>query len=130
MASVPIAARRRTRWLRICLTALVVALSVSAPPLLGVTRAVAASPPNIMVIVEENQGSSNVIGSSQAPYINSLASKYASATKWYGMTDSSLGDYVALIAGTISTHGSSTLVGQLADRGISWGAYMESMPSP
>jgi hypothetical protein len=82
-----------------------------------------------MLIVEENQGYNQIIGNDSDPYINSLASKYASATKWYGMTDSSLGDYVALIAGTISTRGSSTLVGELADRGISWGAYMESMPS-
>ena len=33
-----------------------------------------------MVIVEENQGYANIIGSSKAPYINSLASTYASAT--------------------------------------------------
>jgi phosphatidylinositol-3-phosphatase len=119
----------RTRWLRICLTALAVALSVAAPPLLGVTRAAAASPPNIMVIVEENQGYSNIIGNAKAPYINSLASTYASATQWYGLTDNSLADYVALISGTTGSYGSPTLVGELATAGISWKAYIEDVPS-
>jgi phosphatidylinositol-3-phosphatase len=130
MAPASSAAPRRTRWLRICLTALAVALSVSAPPLLGVTRAAAASPPNIMVIVEENQGYSNIIGNAKAPYINSLARTFASATQWYGLTDNSLADYVALISGTTGSYGSPTLVGELATAGISWKAYMEDMPSP
>jgi hypothetical protein len=130
MASASSAAPRRTRWLRICLTALAVALSVSAPSLLGVTRAAAGSPPNIMVIVEENQGYSNIIGSSQAPYINSLASTHASATQWFGLKDSSLADYVALISGKIGQYGVPTLVGELATARISWKAYMEGMPSP
>ena len=129
MASVPIVAPRLTRRLRLCLTALVVALLV-APPLLGATTAVAASPPNIMVIVEENEGYSNIIGNSKAPYINSLASTYASATQWYGLTDNSLADYVALISGTTSSYSSPTLVGELATAGIRWKAYMEDMPSP
>jgi acid phosphatase len=129
MASAPSAAPLRTRWLRICLTALAVALSVAAPPLLGVTRAAAASPPNIMVIVEENQGYSNIIGNAKAPYINSLASTYASATQWYGLTDNSLADYVALISGTTGSYGSPTLVGELATAGISWKAYIEDVPS-
>jgi phospholipase C len=129
MASAPSAAPLRTRWLRICLTALAVALSVAAPPLLGVTRAAAASPPNIMVIVEENQGYSNIFGNAKAPYINSLASTYASATQWYGLTDNSLADYVALISGTTGSYGSPTLVGELATAGISWKAYIEDVPS-
>lgn len=130
LASASSAAPRRTRWLRICLTGLVVALPMWAPPLLGATRAAAASPRNIMVIVEENQGYSNIIGSSKAPYINSLASTFASATHWYGLTDNSLGDYVALISGTTGSYSSPTLVGELATAGISWKAYMEGMPSP
>jgi phosphatidylinositol-3-phosphatase len=95
----------------------------------GATSAAAASPPHIMVIVEENEGYSNIIGSSKAPYINSLASTHASATKWYGLTDSSLADYVALISGTTGSYSSPTLVGELATSGISWKAYMEGMPS-
>jgi phosphatidylinositol-3-phosphatase len=147
MRTEAITAQRRPRWLRVFLTALVVALLASLPllganpaaaevvappasvPLLGANPAVAASPPHIMVIVEENEGYANVIGSSKAPYINSLVSTHASATKWYGLTDSSLADYVALISGTTGSYSSPTLVGELATAGISWKAYMEGAPS-
>jgi phosphatidylinositol-3-phosphatase len=157
MGTEAIAAQRRPRRLRVFLTAMVVALAASVPlvgskpaaaemvalpasvpllganpasgPLLGAKIAVAATPPHIMVIVEENEGYSNIIGSSKAPYINSLAMTHASATKWYGLTDSSLGDYVALISGTTGTYSSPTLVGELATAGISWKAYMEGAPS-
>jgi phosphatidylinositol-3-phosphatase len=157
MRTEAITAQRRPRWLRVFLTAVVVALPASVPllganpaaaevvappasaPLLGANPAAAelvappASvpllPPNIMVIVEENEGFANIIGSSKAPYINSLVSTSASATKWYGLTDNSLGDYVALISGTTGSYSSPTLVGELATSGISWKAYMEDMPS-
>jgi phosphatidylinositol-3-phosphatase len=147
MGTEAIAVQRRTRRLRVFLTAMVVALAASVPligskpaaaemvalpasvPMLGAKLAVAASPPHIMVIVEENEGYSNIIGSSKAPYINSLASTHASATKWYGLMDSSLGDYVALISGTTGSYSSPTLVGELATAGISWKAYVEDAPS-
>jgi phosphatidylinositol-3-phosphatase len=119
---------RRPRWLRALRAAVAVAVLASAP-LLGAKTATAATPPNIMVIVEENQGYSNIIGNSKAPYVNSLANTYASATQWYGLTDNSLADYVALISGTTSSFSSPTLVGELATSGISWKAYMEDMPS-
>jgi phosphatidylinositol-3-phosphatase len=123
------AAQRPGRWLRMCLALTVIGIPVSAHPLFGATSASAAGPPHIMVIVEENQGYSQIIGNGAAPYINSLASSYASATKWYGLTDSSLGDYVALISGTIGSYSSPTLVNELAAAGISWKAYMQDMPS-
>jgi phosphatidylinositol-3-phosphatase len=166
MRTEAITAQRRPRWLRVFLTAVVVALPASVPlldanpaaakvvpppasvpllganaaaaevvappasvPLHGANPAAAVSPPHIMVIVEENEGYANVIGSSKAPYINSLVSTHASATKWYGLTDNSLADYVALISGTTGSYSSPTLVGELAASGISWKAYMESMPS-
>jgi phosphatidylinositol-3-phosphatase len=122
------AVQRRPRWLRALLATVAVALLASIP-LLGAKTAVAATPPHIMVIVEENEGYSNIIGNSQAPNINNLASTHASATKWYGLTDNSTADYVALISGTTGSYGSPTLVGELATSGISWKAYMESMPS-
>lgn len=120
--------QRRRLWLRICVAALVGAVPVSAT-LLGGTAAAAANPPHIMVIVEENQGYTNIIGNSKAPYINSLAGSYASATQWYGLTDNSLGDYVALISGDTGSYSKPTLVGELASADISWKAYMEDMPS-
>ena len=70
----------------------------------------------------------------RAPYINSLATTYMSATNYYGQVHGSPPDYQALIAGEMSgsiTKPSSlpTLVDELATAGISWKAYMETMPS-
>ena len=58
------------------------------------------SVPHIMLIVEENEGYSNVIGSSSAPYLNSLAKSYASATNWYGVQHNSPHDYLDLTIGS------------------------------
>ena len=100
--------------------------------------------PHIMVIVEENtayskaQGTPYIIGNSSAPYINGLASKYASATHWYGNQHISAGDYLDLISGsnqglgqgTTPPYSTTTLVDELNANSISWKAYMEGMPSP
>ena len=119
------------RAIRLSIGALLVALPLSiygfgsASP----SRAATTSP-HIMVIVMENEGYAQIIGNTaQAPYINSLASTYSSATTWYGLQHSSLADYVALISGTTGTYSAPTLVGELASKGISWKAYMEDMPS-
>ena len=98
---------------------------------------VAPSAPHIMVIVEENHsysGTGGIIGNSMTPYINTLAQTYLSATNWYGVTHGSPSDYKALLAGTTagsitSPFPNTTLVDELASAGISWKAYMESMPS-
>jgi hypothetical protein len=100
----------------------------------------AASPaPHVMVIMMENREASSVIGSPDAPYVNSLASRFGLATNSYGFTHPSLPNYLELISG--STHGinsdctdcsvdGTTLVDQMAARGISWKAYMEGAPTP
>jgi phosphatidylinositol-3-phosphatase len=121
------------RALRFTIVAAVVALSVSTYGLARATTSRAATtPPHIMVIVMENEGYSQIIGNTkQAPYINSLASTYRSATHWYGLQHNSLSDYVALISGAIGTYSVPTLVGELASAvpAIPWKAYMEDMPS-
>jgi hypothetical protein len=96
------------------------------------TSRAAATPPHIMVIVMENEGYSQIIGNTkQAPYINTLASTYRSATNWYGLQHNSLSDYVALISGAIGTYSAPTIVGEFASAvpPITWKAYMEDMPS-
>ena len=101
-------------------------------------------PPHIMIIVEENkayskaQGSTYVIGNSNAPYINSLASTYTSATHWFANQHGSPNDYLDLISGsnqglsegTKPPYTATSLVDELNTAGISWKAYMEAMPSP
>ncbi len=104
-------------------------------------QASSPSPPHIMLIVEENaaystaQGSPFVIGNSNAPYINNLAGKYASATHWYAVQHNSPHDYLDLLDGSDlgvpngQPYSSPTLVDELHAAGIPWQAYMESMPS-
>ncbi|MGA7988534.1 MAG: carboxypeptidase regulatory-like domain-containing protein [Candidatus Dormiibacterota bacterium] len=94
-----------------------------------------SNPPHIMVIVEENESYSNIIGSSSAPYINSLANTYASATNWYAVQHNSPHDYLDLIVGSDlglpagKPYANTTLVDELHSAGIPWKSYMESMPS-
>jgi len=91
-----------------------------------------------MVIVFENREYSDVIGSPNAPFINDLARRYGSATNLFAVTHPSLPNYLELLTGqtfgitddctSCSVEG-DTVVDQLDRRGISWAAFMESMPS-
>ena len=95
------------------------------------------NPPHIMLIVMENREYGSIIGSPNAPYINSLATTYRSATKWYGVQHNSPHDYVQLLAGSDlgfpngTPYSATTVVDELHTNGtpIPWRAYMESMPS-
>ena len=119
--------------------ALTVAVAGSAFALAHTTATAAPSPaPHVMLIVEENRSESDVIGSSDAPYINGLASRYGLATASYGQSHPSLPNYLELLSGSthrVSDDGTQysfagpTLVDQLEGRHITWRAYMESMPS-
>jgi hypothetical protein len=90
-----------------------------------------------MVVVEENQESTSIIGSSSAPYINGLATKYASATQWYSIEHNSPLDYMDLLSGANQNccagnpYSATTLVDELHAKStpIPWKAYMESMSS-
>ena len=127
MAGVP-TSNRRGGWLRLGVAALVIGTPLASASFL-IPTSVSAGAPHVMLIVEENEGYAQIIGSKAAPYINSLAHTYASATNWYGLTDDSLSDYAALISGVTGSYKSPTVVGELAAQGISWKAYMEDMPS-
>ena len=99
--------------------------------------------PHILLIVEENELYSDVIGdTTDAPYLNNLAKTYASATNWYAVQHNSPHDYMDLIVGSdlnlptgkpYNDSGSSppdpTLVDELHNASIPWQAYMETMPS-
>lgn len=95
--------------------------------------------PRIAVVVMENKEYDEVIGSNEAPYVNGLARTSALASEFYGTTHPSLPNYLALTGGgtfgvttncTDCTVSERSLVDQLEEAGISWKAYMESMPRP
>jgi len=91
------------------------------------------------VVVLENREYEEVIANPEAPYFNHLVERGAVATNFYGITHPSLPNYLALLAGdTFGIEENCTecviygpnLATQLSRAGISWRAYMESMPSP
>ena len=127
----------------------VIATSAAAAPVSAATHT-APPPPappaaavpafsHIFVIVMENHEYGSVIGSSAAPYANSLATSYGLATNYYGASHPSLPNYLALTAG--STFGiasdctscfvsATNIADQVEASGRSWKAYMEDMPTP
>ncbi len=96
-------------------------------------------PAHVAVIVMENEEYSDVIGARSTPYINRLASRSGLAQNMYAISHPSLPNYLALTGG--STFGidsdctgcsvsASSLPDQLEQKGLSWKAYMEDLPSP
>jgi len=54
---------------------------------------------HVIIIIMENKGYSEIIGSPDAPYQNELAKKYSSASKYFGVYPDSLPNYISIIAG-------------------------------
>jgi hypothetical protein len=95
----------------------------------------------VVLIVMENKEFAEVIGDSEAPFLNGLARDYSRADQMFGVRHPSLPNYMALLSG--STQGIDSncdiddcsltgpnLVSQLDAASISWKAYMEGMQQP
>ena len=94
-----------------------------------------------MVVMMENESASSVIGNSQMPFTNSLATGYGYATNSFAMAHPSLPNYLAVVSG--STQGvtqdqppssgsfpnASTIANQLESARLTVGAYAENLPS-
>jgi phosphatidylinositol-3-phosphatase len=101
--------------------------------------AAAAVPPfqHIYLIVLENHEYGSIVGSSSAPYLNSLIRRYGLATNFHAVTHPSLPNYLALFGG--STFGirddrvhnitARNLADQLEAHGRSWRVYAQDLPS-
>ena len=95
---------------------------------------------HIFLVIMENHGYDEIIGSPDAPFLNQLANRYGVATNYVSVAHPSLPNYLALTGG--DTFGISTdctdcfqsapnlVVDRVAASGRTWRAYMESMPSP
>jgi len=101
-------------------------------------RVPAGAGSRVAVIVLENKGYSQLIGNPAAPYLNSLARRYALATRDYAVGHPSLPNYLALTAGsTFGVHrdchacsfGGADLLTELGSAGISWKVYVSGVPS-
>ena len=115
-----------------------------APSYGGFERAPFAHMDHVFVIMMENTTYSDLLNESNpdTSFIQGLASSYGLETDYFGVTHTSLPNYVAAISG--NTWGSNNddpaqaangdfnhlnLVDQLAQARVSWKGYMESMPS-
>lgn len=97
---------------------------------------------HVVILVMENKGYSQIIGDSDAPFENKLASQYALASNYYAVSHPSLPNYVAMIAGDYFNFGLkdgappkgglnfTNVVDLFEARGISWKAYVQDLPSP
>lgn len=118
--------------MRFALLAAVALFPLAAP-------AAAAPRSHVVTIVMENREASSVLESLDAPYVTSLARRYAYAPLSFGITHPSLPNYLALTSG--STQGitrnctacvirARSVVDQLGRARLSWKAYMEGLPRP
>jgi hypothetical protein len=91
-----------------------------------------------VLIVLENRELGEVIGASDAPYLNQLASQGALAVNYHAITHPSLPNYLALAGGSTFGIGEDctdclasgpNLATQLSASSKSWRAYMGAMPS-
>jgi hypothetical protein len=92
---------------------------------------------HVFVFVFENKESDSVIGGQQAPTFSAMAARYATLTRYYGVTHPSLPNYLALVSGsTFGVHDDCTSC-QFAARNLAdsleaakktWKAYAEGLP--
>src|SRR3984893_13663141 len=89
---------------------------------------------HVVLVVEENSSYSQVIGSADMPYLNSLATQFGLATQYFANTHPSIGNYFMLTTGQIVTNDDSftsrvdvgNIVRELLASGKTWKSYAES----
>jgi acid phosphatase len=107
------------------------------PPLLTAQSGV-PRPDHVVIVIEENKAFNAIIGSPNAPYINSLAAQGALFISSFALAHPSQPNYLGLFSG--STHGigddscphhlsGPNLASELFDAGFTFTGYSESMPS-
>jgi phosphatidylinositol-3-phosphatase len=96
---------------------------------------------HVIWIVLENHSYGAILGSSQAPYFNTLAKDCGVATNYHNVTHPSLPNYIALTSGLplsslqeflsdcVPGSGCDTSATSIFGQGESWKSYEESMPS-
>lgn len=104
-------------------------------------RLMSAAPPrpdHVVVVVEENRSQTQIIGSSDAPYLNALAAQGASFTDYRAVMHPSQPNYFAMFSGSTQGLTSDTvpttrftapsLGGQLTRAGLSFRGFSEDLP--
>jgi acid phosphatase len=92
---------------------------------------------HVFIVVLENHGYGQVIGSPSMPYLNSLATQHALSTSYFADAHPSIPNYFMLTTGNIETFddnftgtiSGNNIVRSLTNAGKTWRAYIESLPS-
>jgi phosphatidylinositol-3-phosphatase len=96
---------------------------------------------HVIWVMMENHSYNTIIGTPQAPYINSLAAECGLATNYHNITHPSLPNYMAVTAGLgysgiarfhsdcNPTGSCTTKAHSIFSQGETWKSYEESMPS-
>src|SRR3954468_6450148 len=92
---------------------------------------------HVVLVIEENHSFESVIGSSSMPYLNSLASQYGLAVRYYADVHPSIGNYFMMTTGqTVTTSDgwpgtvtANNLARQLINANKRWRVYAQSLPS-
>jgi acid phosphatase len=112
--------------------------STSRAPVTSPVAPAVPRPDHVVVVVEENRSYGEVIGRSDAPYLNTLAGQGALFTASYAVAHPSEPNYLALFSGT--TQGLSddscphifpgpNLGAQLLSAGLGFAGYSEGLPA-
>jgi phosphatidylinositol-3-phosphatase len=113
--------------------ALIVGCLLLAAGMAGAIQATAqAQGGKLVVIVEENESYGNIVGNSQAPYLNQLISQGELLTNYTGVADGSNPNYLAMTSGLTSAKSPpSPNIFQAIDGtggALTWKEFMESAP--
>jgi phosphatidylinositol-3-phosphatase len=135
---VPTLVHRSTLWLGVIaiMTTLGSSLFVFNPQAIAASTVPTFS--HILIVMEENHSYSEVIGSSNAPYLTSLAGQGANFTQSFAITHPSQPNYLAFFSGSTQgitsdscphTFTGANLASQLTGIGGTFTGYSESMPN-
>jgi phospholipase C len=108
----------------------------ASQPQQGSAHSASASVNPVYLLVLENKTASQILESTSAPYLSSLAKQYAVATNYSAVAHPSQPNYLALFSG--STQGvtddkrheldATTLADQLSQAGRTWRVFAENVP--
>jgi len=127
------------------LPVLFLSLAVGAPMNVALPASASVNHPfnYVVTILMENHDLSEILGSSQAPFMNQLVSSWSLATGYSAVNHPSLPNYLALISGQdfaswslsdcspgagCSAGNATNIVDSLEASGLTWKAYMEDYP--
>src|SRR5258708_11877964 len=116
----------------------VLALLLTFAPLSAVAQLPATPPDHIVIVIEENHSFSSIIGSSQAPFINSLAQQGALFTQSFAIGHPSEPNYLEFFSGSNQgvtddscphTFSVENLASEVTAAGLTFTGFSEDLPS-